>query len=277
MPIDELTGGPDHVDRPLTNRGVVMPTPPGEDVRVRILEVGVTHYYEIPTAQWTGAPAEGQECLVVFDDQGDAWGVVPGSGAPGPPGPTGATGSTGPTGATGPAGPGVVPTGVCVPFAGSSAPAGFLLCDGASYLRSTYAALFAVIGTTFGAADGTHFNVPDFTDRMPLGASGSHARGSTGGAATVTLTVSEIPSHNHGGGTGTGGGSHRHTITNHAVTNNTVQQMGAGGAFWMVGNAYQPETEDTNIDHTHTISSQGGGGSHNNLPPFLAVPWVIAT
>jgi microcystin-dependent protein len=65
----------------------------------------------------------------------------------------------------------IVPIGVVLPYAGSSAPTGFLLCDGSSLLRAgTYADLFTVIGTTFGAADGTHFNVPDMRSRMPIGA-----------------------------------------------------------------------------------------------------------
>src|SRR5262245_29209456 len=61
------------------------------------------------------------------------------------------------------------PSGAVQAFAGASAPAGWLLCDGASYLRSDQAALFAVIGTTYGAADGTHFNVPDLRGRAVFG------------------------------------------------------------------------------------------------------------
>ncbi|OHD53941.1 MAG: hypothetical protein A2Y33_12280 [Spirochaetes bacterium GWF1_51_8] len=67
-----------------------------------------------------------------------------------------------------------IPSGAVIPYGGASAPAGFLLCDGASYLRSAYPGLFAVIGTSFGAADGTHFNVPDLR--------GMFLRGRDGGA-----------------------------------------------------------------------------------------------
>lgn len=63
-----------------------------------------------------------------------------------------------------------VPAGVTVPYAGAAAPTGYLLCDGSSKLRADYAALFTAIGTVFGAADGTHFNVPDLRSRVPLGA-----------------------------------------------------------------------------------------------------------
>lgn len=59
--------------------------------------------------------------------------------------------------------------GVVKQFAGSSAPSSYLMCDGASYLRATYEDLFDVIGTTYGAADGTHFNVPDMRSRLPIG------------------------------------------------------------------------------------------------------------
>ena len=55
------------------------------------------------------------------------------------------------------------PTGVIYPFAGPIAniPAGYLLCNGASLVRASYAALFSAIGTIYGAADGSHFNLPD--------------------------------------------------------------------------------------------------------------------
>ena len=71
--------------------------------------------------------------------------------------------------------------GLVLPFAGSSAPAGWLLCDGSSVLRATYADLFAVVGTTYGSADASHFNVPDLRGRFPLGKAAA-GTGSTLGA-----------------------------------------------------------------------------------------------
>jgi microcystin-dependent protein len=62
------------------------------------------------------------------------------------------------------------PVGAVEMYAAAAAPTGWLLCDGTSYLRADYAALFAVIGTTYGSADGTHFNVPDFRGIFPRGA-----------------------------------------------------------------------------------------------------------
>lgn len=71
----------------------------------------------------------------------------------------------------------------------ASPPTNWLICDGSSLLRAgTYAALFAVIGTTFGSADGTHFNIPDFRGRSPLGSGTGTANGATAHALGATPT-----------------------------------------------------------------------------------------
>src|SRR3990167_5711696 len=102
---------------------------------------------------------------------------------------------------------GTVPAGVIVPYGGSSAPSGYLLCDGTAVSRTTYATLFAITSTTYGVGDGaTTFNVPDLRGRLPIGAgigSGLTARtaGTTYGAETHTHTAGSFagPSHTHGG------------------------------------------------------------------------------
>lgn len=72
-----------------------------------------------------------------------------------------------------------VQTGVIIPFAGTSVPTGYLLCNGAAVSRTDYANLFAAIGTLYGAGDGsTTFNLPDARDRVLQGASGTHSAGS---------------------------------------------------------------------------------------------------
>ena len=64
----------------------------------------------------------------------------------------------------------LVPAGTILPFGGATAPGGYLLCDGTSYVRTgLYAALFAAIGTVWGTADGTHFNAPDLQGRFLRG------------------------------------------------------------------------------------------------------------
>jgi microcystin-dependent protein len=83
-------------------------------------------------------------------------------------------------------------------FAGSTAPQGFLLCDGSAVSRTTYATLFDTIGTTYGAGDGsTTFNLPDMSGRVPVGVSQSYALASTGGEEGHVLLSSEIPTHSH--------------------------------------------------------------------------------
>ncbi len=104
-----------------------------------------------------------------------------------------------------------VNTGLIIPWGSASIPSGFLECDGSAVSRSTYAALFAVIGTTYGAGDTTTtFNLPDLRDRLSISKSNTQAIASTGGANTATvtgnttaslsdtaLTTAQLPSHTH--------------------------------------------------------------------------------
>lgn len=95
------------------------------------------------------------------------------------------------------------PAGIIKAFGGTTAPAGHLLCNGAAVSRTTYAALFAVISTTYGPGDGaTTFNLPNLQGRFPLGRATSgtgSTLGGTGGSLDHTHTV---PAHYHGMGTG---------------------------------------------------------------------------
>ena len=82
-----------------------------------------------------------------------------------------------------------VQTGVIIPFAGTSVPTGYLLCNGAAVSRTDYANLFAAIGTLYGAGDGsTTFNLPDARDRVLQGASGKHSTGSYIAAGLPNIT-----------------------------------------------------------------------------------------
>ena len=81
------------------------------------------------------------------------------------------------------------PAGVIIPFAGTSVPTGYLLCNGAAVSRTNYANLFAAIGTLYGAGDGsTTFNLPDARDRVLQGASGTHSAGSYIAAGLPNIT-----------------------------------------------------------------------------------------
>jgi microcystin-dependent protein len=95
-----------------------------------------------------------------------------------------------------------VPTGAVMDFAGAAAPTGYLICDGSAVSRSTFSGLFGVIGSTYGAGDGsTTFNVPDFRGRMAVGlASGGHPDVNALGNNDGTTLVNRRPKHSHANG-----------------------------------------------------------------------------
>jgi microcystin-dependent protein len=160
---------------------------------------------------------------------------------------------------------GLVPTGSVHQFAGATAPAGYLLCDGSSYAQSAYAALFAVIGTTYGGT-APNFLVPDFRGKMALGVSGSYARGSSGGNASITLTTNELPAHSHG----ITDPGHSHTYDTKAVTSSYTI---AGSTYWKDDASATTSTATTGI----TINSAGSGNAFNSLNPYVAVNYIIKT
>lgn len=202
-----------------------------------------------------------------------------------------------------------VPAGLIEPFAGSTVPAGFLLCDGAAVSRTTYATLYAVIGDTFGAGDGeTTFNLPDLSGRVPLGVSMSHALGTTGGSETVTLTESELPAHTHEvpqhGHADTIGATtpaFSHTITqpvfkyNSPGTHATHVNPGATAKTIYNTTNTATATRSTNVAVTaHAAAactkggsignkaafdtdSVGGGNAHNNMQSYFTLNYIICT
>lgn len=156
------------------------------------------------------------------------------------------------------------PVGTIAAYAGTSAtlPTGWLLCDGAAVSRTTYALLFSRLSTTYGAGNGTTtFNLPNLANRFPLG-SGTRSRNVTGGAETVTLTTSQIPAHDHGSA-----GGHTHTVDSGA--GDTTVASGSGASVG--SNA----TATTSSSGSHTHSSVGSGSSHENMPPFVVVHYII--
>lgn len=128
--------------------------------------------------------------------------------------------------------------GAPIPWLVSAIPDGHLEMNGQAIDPDDYPLLADIYGA----------NLPDLRDKFLMGASGTHAVGTTGGEAAHTLTLGEIPSHSHG-------------LSQIKFT--------AGGA-----NTLRPLIDGMGSGVTQTTDPAGGGGSHNNLPPYRAVRWI---
>jgi prepilin-type N-terminal cleavage/methylation domain-containing protein len=150
-----------------------------------------------------------------------------------------------------------VPVGTTISGYWTSAtpPVGYLAEDGAAVSRTTYAALFGVIGTTHGAGNGsTTFNVPDSRGRVSVNLSPYdsefNAIGKLTGVKDVTLTLAQIP-------------NHQHAIRAEWGTNNTLN-YGVPSQYNML------TTNPAHGFHTHAMRADGGSGqSHSNLQPYI--------
>lgn len=151
---------------------------------------------------------------------------------------------------------GGTPTGAVLMWTTGTSPTWYVLCDGTAISRTTYAGLFAVIGTTYGVGNGsTTFNVPNFKGRVPVGFDSTQtefdAMGETGGAKTHTLITAEMPAHTH-------------TIPLQASNASANSSLISHGSI-------------SNPFGNQTSGSEGGGGAHNNLQPYLTLNFIIKT
>jgi microcystin-dependent protein len=161
----------------------------------------------------------------------------------------------------------------------TSAPSGYLLCNGSAVSRTTYAALYAVISTTFGTGDGsTTFNLPNYTNRMPYGTT----IGSTGGSAdaalpshTHTATVTD-PGHKHIFGAddqvASQGG---YTVYSNFSYDASSSTSGGGVNLFThdVSNTNNPQSTGVTVSNSTTGVSPTGA----NLPPYLGINFIIKT
>lgn len=196
--------------------------------------------------------------------------------------------------------------GSIVQFTGSTIPEHFLVCDGSAVSRTDYSDLFAVIGTAYGAGDGTStFNLPDLVEKVVIGASAGHAIGSSGGEASHTLLTTELPAHLHL----VPAHGHAHTIVlktpqlTHSITTqpsftytrcNSTANTGAaqsGNSYTGRTNASMSRATSVAItDHAATACTMSGGVTdcaaltsgdagdgdpHNNMMPYLALTYLI--
>ena len=206
------------------------------------------------------------------------------TGATGPTGPTGLTGSTGatgaagPTGATGPTGPAGVqpPTGSITAWAApTGAPTDWLACDGTAISRTTYSALFVVIGTTWGVGNGTTtFNLPDLQGRVLAGVEATATRLTTANADDSNITSTVVGS--------TGGNQypqlHTHTQNAHSHGENSAINSYICNSYVAGTNAYLQlgifNQATSSVTATNQNALTGGSG---NVQPTAIIRYIIKT
>jgi len=166
-----------------------------------------------------------------------------------------------------------VPTGTVSAFAGSTAPTGYALCDGSAVNRTSQAALFGVIGTTYGAGDGsTTFNLPDLKGRVVAGMGESllgatpdtlgEDNGLIANTKTHTLTEAEMPSHQHKTDGTDSGDNHAVRRGADAIIDGTSQSVSADDAYYKSGSL---------------TGTAGSGQAHNNVQPTIILNYIIKT
>jgi microcystin-dependent protein len=186
-------------------------------------------------------------------------GTVDAGGVAGPAGATGAAGATGPAG--------IGPTGSVIMYTADIAPTGWLICNGAAVSRSTFAALFAVLGTRYGVGNGTTtFNVPNMQQRYArqdtaslgvVGGADTHAHALDGGtpvgAAEIFLSQAAAPN------------VYMNRVTGVTPWNATVQ----GDATTEAASSLTGQSTGARLS--------GNSATANNDPPYLNLNFIIKT
>jgi microcystin-dependent protein len=151
---------------------------------------------------------------------------------------------------------------VCYAF--SMTPKGWLPCDGRLIPIQQNSGLFALLGNTFGGDGKTNFALPDLRSRVPVHVSSSNPLGATGGTENETLTIATMPAHTHSWPASTG------PATQTAPTGNILATSNPRGIA-----IYAPANNLVDLDE-HALSNTGGGASHSNIQPVIALNYCIA-
>jgi microcystin-dependent protein len=187
----------------------------------------------------------------------------------------------------------IAPVGSMWMYGGSSAPSGWLFCDASAVSRTTYSALYTIIGTTFGSGDGsTTFNLPDLKGRTPIGAgTGSgltaRARGDKVGEENHALSTAELASHGHSVSATSDNQTptvsitdpgHTHAVAGPDQANSGSTRLAAGSTSSATGSNTTGITASQSA-HSHTItvsqSNAGSGTAHNTMQPSICLNFII--
>lgn len=158
----------------------------------------------------------------------------------------------------------LIPVGVIVPFAGKKAPSGWALCHGGGLPKDEYPELFDMVGYVYGG-EGNEFGIPDMRTRVPVGYDVRNEPfntiGNKGGAAEVTLTVAQMPSHNHSQYV-----THRHSSgrTGPGVRRDHITDI-----------SHDKVTGYPKFPQGVNTGNKGGGQPHNNLQPYIVLEYII--
>lgn len=167
-------------------------------------------------------------------------------------------------------------TGLIIPWGSAVVPSGFLECNGQSVSTSTYAALFAVIGYTYGGS-GANFNVPDLTDRTVVNKSNNKNLAQTGGANTVTRTGNVTGNVGNTAITSAEMPSHAHMCTYAAMGSPYGGGGGDDGAAGPMGSTQTSQATGGGGSHTHNLSANFVGGADSVLQPYIVMIYIIKT
>jgi microcystin-dependent protein len=145
-------------------------------------------------------------------------------------------------------------------FGGTFAPVGWQLCQGQLLPISQYDALFTLIGTTYGGDGQNTFALPNLSSRLPVHQGPGYVLGQAAGAESVTLSSGQLPGHTH-------------VPAGSSQPASTTDPANAVWANWS-DKAYSTATPS---DTMTSLPVQGGSQPHDNMSPFLAVNFIIAT
>ena len=139
-------------------------------------------------------------------------------------------------------------------------PKGWAFCNGQLMPISQAEALFNLIGTTYGGDGQATFALPNLQSRLPIHQSGGFIIGQLGGTETVTLTLNEIPMHTH------------------ALSAQTAAGSGPSpaGGVWASSALEQFSTGAPTTSMAALLENAGGDQPHSNVPPYLALNYIIA-